>query len=191
MRIGLLGGTFNPVHLGHLLLAEGAQEALKLDQVIWIPTRLPPHKSVPEEISPEERADLVQLAIQDHPAFRLSRLELGRPPPSYTIDTIRQLQAGSAEGSTNWFFLIGSDNVKTITTWRQFDQLVKLVQFVVVPRPGHPPVNLPSGIRWVDVKTLGISASEIRQRIREGRSIRYLVPEPVRLAIEQRGLYRS
>ncbi len=190
MRIGLLGGTFNPVHLGHLLLADGAQEALQLDQVVWIPTRLPPHKSVPEEISAEDRAQLVQLAIQDHPAFRLSRLEVDRPPPSYTIDTVRQLQAGSAEGSTNWFFLIGSDNVKAITTWRQFDQLVKLVQFVVVPRPGHPPVNLPSGIRLVDVKTLGISASEIRRRIREGRSIRYLVPESVRLAIEKRGLYR-
>ncbi len=191
MRIGLLGGTFNPVHKGHLLLAEGAKRILKLDQVLWIPARQSPRKEEADGLaSPKDRAAMVEMAIRDHPDFKLSRIELERPAPSYTIDTIRQLQAQVKGRSVLWFLLIGSDIAPELPSWRQFDQLIKRVQFAVIPRPGHSSRVLPAGVKEIPVKTLNISSSEIRQRIREGRPIRSFVPEAVCRYIQERGLYR-
>ena len=191
MRIGLLGGTFNPVHNGHLLLAEGAKQVLKLDQVLWIPARQAPHKAeVKGFASPRDRAIMVELAIRDHPDFKLSRIELERPPPSYTIDTIRQLQAQVKGRSVHWYFLIGSDTARELPSWREFGQLVKKLKFMAIPRPGHTSGVLPEGVREIPVKTVDISSSEIRQRIREGQSIRSFVPEAVCRYIEERRLYR-
>ena len=190
MRIGLLGGTFDPVHTGHLLLAQGALEQAPLDKIIWIPCHRAPHKPLEPDALPEERARMVQLAIGDNPAFQISRLELDRPAPSYTIDTIRQIQEEFQGQSAEWHFLIGSDAVRDLPSWRQINLLRTLVRFLVIPRPGRSIDSIPQDATRLHVRTLDISASEIRQRIREGRSIRYLVPEPVRLYIEEQGLYK-
>lgn len=133
---------------------------------------------------------MVELAIQDNRRFQLSRIELDRPAPSYTIDTIRRLQSMPEYRSTQWFFLLGSDAAQGLATWREWETLQALVEFLVVPRPGHSVEPLPAGATELPVKTLDVSASDIRRRVKEGRSIRYLVPEPVRLTIEERQLYR-
>lgn len=190
MRIGLLGGTFDPVHLGHLLLAEGAREALSLDHLLWIPAHVAPHKPAGPEASPEDRCRMVELAIQGHPHFRLSRLELDRPPPSYTIETVLRLQRDFPGSGNEWYFLLGAEAAAGLPSWRESQRLFVLVQFVAVPRPGVPVSRLPEQVRPLPVQTLDISASEIRQHVREGRSIRYRVLEPVRRFIEEKGLYR-
>ena len=190
MKIGLLGGTFDPVHLGHLLLAEGVREALSLDQILWIPAHAAPHRPTAPAASPEDRCRMVELAIQDHPHFRLSRLELDRPPPSYTIETVLRFQKDSPGSGHEYYFLLGAEAAAGLPFWRESQRLFALVQFVAVPRPGVPVGRLPEQVRLLPVQTLDLSASQIRQRVREGRSIRYWVPEPVRRFIEQRGLYR-
>ena len=190
MRIGLLGGTFNPVHIGHLLLAEGAKEALSLDHVLWIPSQFPPHKPVEGGASPEDRSRMVELAIEGNPSFTLSRIEMERPPPSYTVDTVRQLKAQATYGKAELYFLIGSDTAQELGSWKEINQLMKWIRFVAVPRPGEPDRVLPSNVTSLKVETIAVSASDIRRRVREGRSIRYLVPEPVRRYIQMKGLYR-
>lgn len=185
-----MGGTFNPVHIGHLLLAEGAREAVPLDQVLWVPALIPPHKRVDAGISGRDRAHLVELAISDHPSFRISRVELERPAPSYTIDTVEKLQSESQGQNHQWFFLIGSDIAGELAHWKQIDRLLALVEFVVISRPGHSMPRLLPCVRQIQVQTVEVSASEIRKKIREGRSIRTLVPESVRRYIEEKGLYR-
>ena len=191
MRIGLLGGTFNPVHLGHLLLAEGAKRCLSLDLLFWIPAHLPPHKNMETRVSPEDRARMVELAIQGHPAYQLSRVELDRPRPSYTIDTVRQLQEQSPGRGNEWFLLVGSENGRELSHWREFPELRKRVKFVSVPRPGDPVEGgQPPGVKRLSITTANISSSNIRQRIRQGLEIRHLVPDPVRRFIEEKGLYR-
>ena len=190
MRIGILGGTFNPVHQGHLLLAEGALAKIPLDQVLWIPAAVSPHKPLEGNASAQDRYRMVELAIQNQPAFRISRIELDRPPPSYTIDTVRQLQADPAYRGAIWYFLIGSDAAQELSTWREIKLLMTLVQFVAIPRPGRLPAPLLPGVLSINVETLEISASEIRGRVKHGQSIEGLVPEAVRRYIEERGLYR-
>ena len=191
MKIGLLGGTFNPVHLGHLLLAEGAKRCLSLDLLLWVPAHLPPHKNMETRVSPEVRARMVELAIQGHSAYRLSRVELDRPPPSYTIDTVKQLQAQFPERGNEWFLLVGSENARELPHWREFAELRKRVKFVAVPRPGDPVEgNLPSGVKRLAITTAHISSSNIRQRLRQGLEIRHLVPEAVGRFIAEKGLYR-
>jgi len=191
VRIGLLGGTFNPVHLGHLLLAEGAKRCLSLDLLLWIPAQLPPHKNMEARVSPEDRARMVELAIQGHSAYRLSRVELDRPPPSYTIDTVRQLHEIFPDRGNEWFLLVGSENARELPHWREFAELRKRVKFVAVPRPGDPvDGNFPPGVKRLAITTANISSSNIRQRVRQGLEIRHLVPEAVGRFIEEKGLYR-
>lgn len=190
MKIGIFGGTFNPVHNGHMALAAGALDELSLDQIFWVPARLPPHKEVADQISAEDRARMVELAIQGNPAFQLSRAELERAAPSYTVDTVLQLKKECPSSQASWFFLVGSDAAKGLARWRRWEELRELTQFVVIPRPGHPAVSLPQGVIAIPVAPPDISASRIRDRIRQGLSIEGLVPEPVRRYIEERGLYR-
>jgi len=133
---------------------------------------------------------MVELAIRGHPSFQLCRVELDRPPPSYTIDTVRQLQSELRDPEIVWYFLVGSDTALELPAWREFGRLSKLVEFVAIPRPGHPAGSLPDGVREIPVKTLEISSSEIRRWIREGRSIHSVVPEAVGRYIEEHRLYR-
>lgn len=171
------------------MLAEGAARHLKLDEVWWIPARLPPHKEVEGKVSAEDRARMVELAIQGNPAFRVNRLELNRPIPSYTIDTVRDLQQAGPD--IQWFFLLGSDTARELPAWREIDELMKRVQFVAVPRPRQGPFSgLPEGIQEIPVETVEISSCELRDRIRRGQPVAGLIPQQVMEYIQKRGLYR-
>ena len=191
MRIGLLGGTFNPVHRGHLEMALGAQRHLRLHRVLWIPAHVPPHKRMEGNATAEDRARMVQLALQGHPRFELSRVDLDRPPPSYTVDTVRLLRKQYPERDNKWFFLVGSDTARELPSWREIAKLRKMVQFAAVSRPGDPLAATPlPGVTRLPLTTAPVSSSLIRQRVRQGLPVRPMVPEGVARTIEERGLYR-
>lgn len=190
MRIGILGGTFDPVHYGHLRLAEGALQKVPLDQVTWVLTPLPPHKLLEGKVSAEDRARMVELAIQGNRSFHLSRVELDRPPPYYTVETVGLLKRQSKDPQAEWFLLVGSDDAQALPTWRNHQQLLDEVQCIVIPRPGYSTASLPEPVTVIRIDTPDISSSEVRRRIQEGRPIQGLVPEPVQRYIEEEGLYR-
>jgi nicotinate-nucleotide adenylyltransferase len=183
-RIALYGGTFDPVHHGHLILARDAIEMLTLDRVIFIPAAISPHKLGTSPTLAHLRRDLVAAAIDGEERFSLDDREIHREGPSFTIDTVEALHA--LHPSAQLFYLIGGDNLPMLQTWHRFEELRALVEFVVFDRhdhsAGHSFTTLP--------RRLDISATEIRERIARGASIRYLVPEPVRTLIEHHRLYR-
>jgi nicotinate-nucleotide adenylyltransferase len=196
-RLGLMGGTFNPIHYGHLLAAESAREMLGLYQILFIPNRYPPHKR-PEDIAiPEDRFVMTVLATMDHPQFRVSRLEIDRPGPSYALDTLRLLR--EEYPAEDLYFITGIDAVLDMPSWHEAGALMELAHFVAVTRPGYRVDEL----RWalteerlkkvsiVEVATLHISSSEIRQRVRDRLSIRYLTPQTVVDFINHYALYRE
>lgn len=214
-RIGVYGGTFNPVHFGHLALAEQVRETLGLERVLFVPSNLPPHKGgrLP---SGAERLALVRLAIRGNPAFRATDLEVRRAGRSYTIDTLHAL-ATQFGASAELVFLIGMDAFEEIATWHEADRLAAAAHFAVFPRPGHPlgdprrhaprawgltgPARRRGGVEaWrtaagtrlslVPTEELEISGSAIRARLARGATIRYLVPPAVERAILGGGLYR-
>jgi len=200
-RIGLLGGTFDPIHLGHLLLAVHSYEKLSLERVMFIPARLPPHKAKPVAQA-AERLEMIRLAVSGDSRFLVCECELSRPEPSYTIDTVRQLQS-SLGAQTKLFWLIGSDILADLPSWHEMAQLVELVDIVVVSRAGQGPANFSilqtvlnrSQIKRItdqaiEVPLIEIASTEIRRRIALGQSIRYFVPETVNKYISDRGLYR-
>mgnify|MGYP002722015534 FL=1 len=187
-KIGLMGGTFNPPHLGHLLVAEQVYEALDLDNIHFMPTAKPGHAAGKETIDASYRVDMVDYAIEDNPHFSLNLTEVNRGGTTYTIDTIKELKEASPE--TDYYFIIGEDSVMDLAEWKNIEQLLDLVQFVGVKRPGYQAeVNFP--IIWVDTPELDISSSDIRQRVSEGQSIKYLTPDRVRDYIEDKGLYKG
>ena len=188
MRIGILGGTFNPVHLGHLILAQEAAQQLSLDRVIFIPAYLPPHKGVRAKITPQERHRMVVLATRNNPRFTVSQLEIDRQGTSYTIDTLIQLRKILGQ-EAKLFFLAGSDSLPELSSWKEPDQLLKLVRFIVVNRPNYPVRKLPQRVKLLPMALIDISSSEIRRKVRNGLSIRYLVPETVRRYIKRKRLY--
>lgn len=189
VRVGILGGTFNPVHLGHLQMAQAAQRHLHLTRVLWVPAHLPPHKTVEGNATAEDRARMVELAIAGHAKLSLSRVEMERPPPSYTIDTVEELRRQWPAG-TEWYLLVGFDTATQLSTWRQFGRLRKLVKFAAIPRPGIRITDLHPGVIPLPVFSANISSSEVRRRVRQGLSLEPLVPGPVERYIRERGLYR-
>ena len=186
MRIGILGGTFDPIHNGHLILARDALEALDLQRLIFVPNHRSPHKEDASPVPAELRSAMVAAAIHGEPGFEMEDLEVLRGGISYAIDTVLHLRALHPEA--DFFYLIGEDNLAKLHTWRRLDELHLLVQFVVLARGGqgvpHPYITLRQ--RRVD-----ISATEIRERIAKGLSIRYLVPDKVHSMIDQHQLYRE
>jgi nicotinate-nucleotide adenylyltransferase len=194
-RIGLMGGTFDPIHLGHLVAAERALEAAALDEVRFMPTHQPPHKSVVQGASPEQRGRMVELAIQEQPSFRLEPVELDRGGISYAVDTAASLSAREPENE--FFWIIGGDMVLYLPQWHAIEEIVRHVTFLGLTRPGFPvdPEAIPSylrgRVRLAEMPALDVSSTDIRERCRQGRSIRYLVPEPVRRYIEEKGLYAN
>lgn len=190
-RVGLFGGSFNPPHLAHLIIAELVCEQAHLDQVLWIPCYSPPHKDEQELVAPHHRLAMVRLAIEGNPAFAVSDVEIRRGGRSYTIDTIRELQAHHPD----WEFLLilGEDSLRTFHTWRAPEEIVQRVPLLVYRRPGvsaHPvDPRFLARATFVEAPLLEISATEVRQRCRQGRSIRYLVPEAVRQYILENHLY--
>ena len=186
MRLGIFGGSFNPIHLGHLLLAETAREEFKLDRVVFIPAGQPPHKPSRGLLSGLTRLKLIQLAIRDAFAFVASDIELRRSGPSYTIDTVKLLRQQAAEAEL--WLLIGEDMLDV--RWVQWNQLKRLCTIVVAHR-GRKPSRPEKGLVWLTMPRLEISSSNIRKRVASGRSIRYLVPDAVGRYIREHRLYVS
>jgi nicotinate-nucleotide adenylyltransferase len=214
VRLGILGGTFNPVHMAHLRVAEEVLEALGLERVLFVPSGDPPQKS--KGLAPaHERLEMVRLAVLGEPAFEALNLELGRPGPSYTADTLAALHEDSPE-SELWFIL-GTDQFRRLDTWSRPEAVLARANLAVVNRPGEDGGSLrelvppqledqfdpaqdrrgqlvhASGhaVQSVAITRLDISSTELRARIARGASIRYLVPERVLDYIEKRGLYRE
>jgi nicotinate-nucleotide adenylyltransferase len=199
--IGIFGGTFDPIHLGHLALAREARDALGLSPVLFVPNADPPHKQDQSITAAGHRAAMVALAIGPEAGFELSRIELDRAGPSYAVDTAAQLaQRSSREGRPEPWFLLSAEALDTFDTWRQPERLLELVRVAVAPRPGADPVDA----AWVRQRypgredrfaflpgpELDIAATDIRERVAAGRAIDDLVPAPVADYIAREGLYR-
>jgi len=188
MKIGILGGTFNPIHIGHLILAEEIREKLLLDKVIFVPANLPPHKDNKDIISPADRYRMIRMAIRGNRHFAVSDTEIKRSGRSYTIDTIRQFKKGFPEDEL--YFITGSDLLNYLEEWKDLSEIIKMVRFVVATRPGYPLEKIPSYISTVAIRAVDVSAFEIRQAVKNDTSFRYLVPEAVFRYINHKGLYR-
>src|SRR5262245_17211082 len=194
-RVGLMGGTFDPVHHGHLLIAEQVRPELDLDRIVFIPAGSPPHKQRQEVTTAEHRYVMVSLATAPNPSFFTSRVELDREGASFAVDTIRHfLEAGCA--TEDLFFITGADAILEILTSHRHEEAIRLCTFVAVARPGYDlrrmrelPAGYQERIRVVQASALDISSTEIRARIRAGRPIRYLVPDPVDAYIRKHALY--
>jgi nicotinate-nucleotide adenylyltransferase len=189
-RVGLLGGTFNPIHYGHLVLAEEARELLRLDEVWFMPVAEPPLKDEPELAPAQDRLRMVALAVADQPQFRASDLEIQRGGKSYTVDTLRALRQQHGEGVA-WYFIVGADAAEQFASWRGIDDVLKLCRFVVARRPGYQRQIVLPGVDMIDIPLLNISATDIRQRLAQQRSIRFLVPEAVRRYLMDQALYQT
>ena len=211
-RLGLYGGSFNPIHGGHLIVARAIAERLDLERLVFLPSARPPHKDGETLAAPAHRAEMVRLAIEGEPVFELSDFDLTREGPSYTIDTaahFRELHGSDA--ALHW--IIGADSLAELTTWHRVGALVDTCRIITAARPGRH-CSESSGTReridWNQLRTalseaqiaglkadvletpvIEISSTDVRKRIRQGKSIRYLVPDRVRTYIEEHGLYRS
>jgi nicotinate-nucleotide adenylyltransferase len=184
MKIGIYGGTFDPIHHGHLILAREARERFGFEKVIFVPAAGSPFKS-PPVASAQMRLSMLRAAIENEPGFELDDCELRRPPPSYTIDTIEEIQ--TRERDAQIYCLIGEDNVPTLRKWHHLDELRKAVQFVVLDRTGTPPAHPYPIVR----RKIDISATEIRKRVASGKSIRYFVPPTVEEIIRRDKIYQE
>lgn len=198
-RVGLFGGTFDPPHVGHLILASEAKSQLELNRVLWTVTPDPPHKQ-DQTITPlEHRLAMVRLAIEDDPSFQLSDIELNRPGPHYTIDTIKLL--AEQNPGAEIVPIIGGDSLRDLPTWHKPKEIVFVAHWVgVMHRPGEEPnlqelerelPGISSKIHYVDAPLLEIASSEIRERAATGKPFRYYLPEPVYEYIERHHLYQQ
>ena len=200
MNIGVLGGTFDPVHNGHLIVAEEVKTRLNLVEIIFVPAGQPWLKAE-RPISPaEHRLQMLRLAIADKPYFKLSSIEIERTGPSYTVDTITELR-GQLGSEDELFFILGWDSLAELPQWREPSRLIKMCYLVAVPRPGYPRPKLKAleviirglsqRVMLMKKPEIDISASAIRDRVAQGLSIRHLVPGPVDRYIKQHGLYTN
>ncbi len=191
-KIGVLGGTFDPIHNGHLVLAEQVREKLKLDRVVFIPCFSPPHKTKRKLSPAKDRFRMTELAVQDNSAFLVSDMELKRKGLSYTVDTLRQLRRAYPESGI--YFLTGSDVLDEIHTWKDPEGIYKLAKMVIATRPGFdhfdPEDHFARRSIIVPITRVDVSASQIRRRVKRGKSIRYLVPPKVEEYIKRKKLYR-
>ncbi|GIO27611.1 nicotinate-nucleotide adenylyltransferase [Ornithinibacillus bavariensis] len=186
-RIGILGGTFDPPHMGHLIIAQEVLCALKLDQVWFIPTYEPPHKH-DAFVQADHRIDMLKLAIADNEKFSLDTIEIDRTGKSYTINTIIDLKKAYPE--VDFYFIIGADMVEYLPNWYRIDELIKQVNFVGVKRSGYS-MDTDYPVKKVDIPMVDISSSLIRGRLQEMKSIKYLVPDSVHHYIKEHGLYEK
>jgi nicotinate-nucleotide adenylyltransferase len=187
MKIGILGGTFNPIHTGHLILAEEAREKLGLDKVIFVPAFLPPHKDDSGIAPARMRLEMVKLAIKGNRFFAVSDIEIIRNGRSYTIDTLKELRDRFA--GDELYFIVGSDLLKYLDVWKDLNEIVKMVKFICATRPGYPLEKIPNYIATLPIRAVDISAFEVRSAIKDGRSFRYLVPDKVFDYINRKRLY--
>jgi nicotinate-nucleotide adenylyltransferase len=200
MRLGILGGTFNPPHLGHLVCAQEAHVQLGLDRVLLMPAHVPPHKQIASDPGARCRRELCELAIGDDERFAVSDLELGRPGPSYTVDTLRVLH--DHEPQDELTFIVGGDMARSLPSWREPDAVLELARLAVAERTGaardeiHRELAVlaaatPDRIHFFDMPRIDISSSLVRDRVAAGQPIRYLVPDAVAERIAADGLYRD
>ena len=199
-RIGIMGGTFDPIHYGHLVAAEAAREAFCLEKIIFVPAGIPPHK-VQEEVTPARHRYLMTLlAIMSNPYFEISRVDLERGGVTYTVDTLADLKKEFSEAII--YFITGADAILEILSWKSPAQVMSMADFIAVTRPGYDLDQLSETlgsfysefqeqIHILEIPPVGISSTALRRRLKEGRSVRYLVPETVVTYIENRGLYTN
>lgn len=190
-RVGLFGGSFNPPHLAHLVVAEAARDQLGWDRVVWIPAATPPHKQHQDMPAAEHRLAMTRLAVEGNPAFEVSDVEVARSGVSYTVDTVRELQETYPE--TAFHLLLGGDSLAQFGTWVRPDEIVRRVPLVVYPRPGADLAGVPTQVMarttFLDRPLLDPSSTVIRRLLRAGRSVRYLVPNAVLDYAAEHGLY--
>ena len=200
-RLGLFGGTFDPIHVAHLAVAEAARDALRLEQVVFMPAGQPPHKPG-QAISPAaDRLAMIQAAVADNPGFAVSTLELEREGPSYTVDTLEAMAADADTGADAVALIVSAEAAAGLATWRRPERVLELATLVIAPRDGFPDLDAEAIARLVaganarvitlDGPRLRLSASDIRGRAAAGRSIRYLVPDAVRDYIGDHALYHA
>ena len=202
-RVGVFGGTFDPVHLGHLVLAEQCREQGRLDEVWFVPAGVPPHKQGLAISRFEQRVEMIELAIAGNPAFRVEPIEAERPGPNYTADTLEELKR--RQPATDFFLLIGSDSLADLPGWYEPRRIVASAGLLVMLRAQYParppeelraalalPASVPLRVEWVQAPPLiDIASRDLRRRSAEGRSIRYLVPRAVEIYIADKHLYRD
>ena len=197
MRVGIVGGTFDPIHVGHLLIAEDARVGLGLEEIVFIPTGQPWMKSGRTLSPPHHRMNMVRMAIASNPFFRASSIEIDRPGPTYTVDTLRDL-CQEFGGEDDLYFILGSDSSKEFHRWREPGEVLRLCTLAVVPRPGSMDRDLsaisPSGsdkVVLLEGPLVDISGTKIRRRVSLGLSVRYMVPDEVEHYLRRYGLYRD
>jgi len=198
-RVAILGGTFDPVHLGHLAAAQGVLHLTGVEQVVFMPNRQPPHKAGLSVTPAEHRAAMVRLAIAGNPGFAFSDFELSRPGPSYTIETVRALAAERPDWEAA--LIIGLDSLLEIRTWREWETLLQSTDFYVVTRPGYDVAaahrllaelgpRLSARVRLLEVPGVAVASADLRRLAAAGYPLRYLVPDPVAEYIKAHGLYQ-
>lgn len=199
-RLGIMGGTFDPIHYGHLVAAEMARSKFDLSKVLFIPSGKPPHKGRSDISDAELRLEMIKRAIQDNPAFAVSTLELERKGTSYTVDTLHDLHCIWLDHQ--FYFITGSDTLCEILSWYKAEEILRMTNFIGVTRPGfdatsfllqlqqeHPETQ--ERIHYLEIPALAIASTDIRERVKLGLPIRYLLPEPVRQYILQNKLYTA
>jgi nicotinate-nucleotide adenylyltransferase len=198
-----MGGTFDPIHIGHLAAAEEVREALGLERVVFMPAGIPPHKPGRIVTPPADRIAMVELAIAENDAFELSRIEVDRAGPSYTLDTVDELVAAERDAGRDpdLTVILSAESFRGLPTWHDPERLLGACRIAVVPRGGFAPPGrawldehfpgVDARVEFLDAPRLRLSATEIRARVAAGRSVRYLVPDAVRRYIEDHGLYQS
>jgi nicotinate-nucleotide adenylyltransferase len=202
MRIGVFGGAFDPVHTGHLILAEQGREQARLDQVWFVPAARHPFKAESTAASFERRVEMLQLAIAGHAAFRVDEIEKNRPGLSYTADTLDELK--HQHPAHEFFLLVGSDALPDLPKWHAPQRIARAATLIVKERPGHPvppiaelsaAISLPAGellrLQQIEVPLIDLSSRDIRRRVSQERSIRYMLPRAVEVYIGEKGLYRK
>jgi nicotinate-nucleotide adenylyltransferase len=196
--VGIMGGTFDPIHFGHLVAAEEARRCFRLARVIFIPNGRPPHKKEYGVSPAQTRCDMLVLATASNPAFEVSRIEVDRPGPSYAVDTVGEIKRQVGD-DTPLYFITGADAIVELTTWHEPARLAEMCEFIAVMRPGYDLQRLERALRpdfmartrLLQIPGVDISSTEIRRRAGSGESLRYLTPEAVVRYIESRRLYRE
>jgi nicotinate-nucleotide adenylyltransferase len=201
MRIGIFGGTFDPIHLGHLIVAEQCREQARLDQVLFVPAARPPHK-VEHQLTPfVQRVEMLQLACAGYPAFQIDEMEKDRPGPSFTVDTVEQSHGRHPDAEL--FLLLGADTLHDLPRWHEPARIAQLAELLVVPRSDwvmlspeelrrslRLPADAPLRMERISVPTIGIASRDLRRRAAEGSSLRFLMPRAVEVYIQEKRLYR-
>ncbi|WP_042345770.1 nicotinate-nucleotide adenylyltransferase [Bacillus massiliigorillae] len=187
-KVGILGGTFDPPHIGHVIVANEILTALELDEIRFMPNHTPPHKEKTQGVSNEDRVEMLRLSIKDNPKFTLELIELDSPGASYTFYTMEKLK--EKEPDTAFYFIIGADMIEYLPKWHRIDELVGLVQFVGVQRPPFT-TNTTYPIELIDAPLIYLSSSIIRKKVKNGVSIKYLVAPAVEEYIEENSLYET